>query len=100
MPLLSDYDCLRVLDLGCGIGRNSLYIAENYRNKCCMVDCVDILDIAIENLKSNTRTHGVEKKNKWNTTALRMLECRHCSFGKKSLREMAKLANPNNTYKC
>ena len=62
MPLLSDYDCLRALDLGCGIGRNSIYIAENYKNKCCMVDCVDILDIAIEKLKSNARTHGVEKR--------------------------------------
>lgn len=32
MPLLSDYDCLRVLDLGCGIGRNSIYIVSGNMN--------------------------------------------------------------------
>ncbi len=61
MPLLSDRDCLQALDLGCGVGRNSIYIAETFKNRDCQVDCVDILDIAIEKLKSNACSRGVEK---------------------------------------
>lgn len=58
IALLFDEDKkLRVLDLGCGIGRNSIYIAERFTN--CVVDCVDLLDIAIEKLMQNAKQHNV-----------------------------------------
>ncbi len=57
--LFDEYDKLRVLDLGCGIGRNSIYIAERFKNKNCIVDCVDLLDIAIEKLMHNAKEHNV-----------------------------------------
>ena len=59
-PLFSDKNHLRVLDLGCGVGRNSIYIAEQYKHIDCMVDCVDILEIAIEKLQNNARIYEVE----------------------------------------
>lgn len=60
IPLFSNYKELRVLDLGCGIGRNSICIAETYQNINCTVDCVDLLEIAIEKLKQNGKAYGVE----------------------------------------
>lgn len=57
--LFDSYTELRVLDLGCGIGRNSIYIAERFENKNCIVDCVDLLDIAIEKLMQNAEVHHV-----------------------------------------
>ena len=57
--LFDDYSELRVLDLGCGIGRNSIYLAEKFKDKDCIVDCVDLLDIAIEKLMQNAREHNV-----------------------------------------
>ena len=60
VPLLSNHGCIRVLDLGCGIGRNSIYLAEQFKDKGCLVDCVDILDIAIEKLKHNACIHDVK----------------------------------------
>ena len=39
---------LRVLDLGCGVGRNAIPVAQHFREKGCLVDCVDILDVAIK----------------------------------------------------
>lgn len=60
VPLLLSCTGIRALDLGCGIGRNSIYIAQSFKDKGCLVDCVDILDIAIDKLKSNARIHGVE----------------------------------------
>jgi 2-polyprenyl-3-methyl-5-hydroxy-6-metoxy-1,4-benzoquinol methylase len=59
MPLFTDYKKLRVLDLGSGVGRNSIYVAECFKDRDCMVDCVDLLEIAIEKLMQNAKEHGV-----------------------------------------
>ena len=57
--LFSDYKKINVLDLGSGVGRNSIYLAELYRDKECRIDCVDLLEIAIDKLKQNATVHGV-----------------------------------------
>lgn len=57
--LFDEYNELRVLDLGCGVGRNSIYIAERFKNINCIVDCVDLLEIAIEKLAQNAKEHNV-----------------------------------------
>ena len=58
-PLFNGYDKLQVLDLGCGIGRNFIYIAEKYKNINCTVECVDLLEVAIEKLRQNAKEHNV-----------------------------------------
>ena len=57
--LFNGYDKLQVLDLGCGIGRNCIYIAEKYKNINCTVECVDLLEVAIEKLRQNAKEHNV-----------------------------------------
>lgn len=59
MPLFEDYEELRVLDLGCGVGRNCISIARQYQGIDCIVECVDILPLAIEKLYSNAEEYGV-----------------------------------------
>ncbi len=61
MELFSGYESFRTLDLGCGVGRNSIYVAECFKGRKCLVDCVDFLDIAIEKLKDNAKAHGVSE---------------------------------------
>ena len=55
----SDYESIRILDLGAGVGRNSIYLAEQFKSKNCIIDCVDLLDIAIGKLNQNASIHGV-----------------------------------------
>lgn len=64
VPLFEDYRSLRVLDLGSGVGRNSIYVAECFKDKDCVVDCVDLLEIAIEKLQVNAGEHGVAENIK------------------------------------
>lgn len=62
MDLLENFDSypsLRILDLGCGVGRNCIAIAQHFSNIHCEIDCVDILDLAIEKLKHNAEKYNV-----------------------------------------
>lgn len=58
-PLFEEHEEINVLDLGCGVGRNCIYIAQHYHDKVCKIDCVDILDLAIEKLYANAEEYGV-----------------------------------------
>ena len=59
--LFADYKQIRVLDLGAGVGRNSIYLAQQFKEKECLIDCVDLLDIAIEILDQNAAEYDVCK---------------------------------------
>lgn len=59
LPCFGGYTTLRVLDLGCGVGRNSIAIARHFRDSDCRIDCVDLLDVAIERLNEYARQYGV-----------------------------------------
>lgn len=58
IPLFDKYEEINVLDLGCGVGRNCICIAQHYHNRLCKIDCVDILDLAIEKLYANADEYG------------------------------------------
>ena len=47
--LFDKYEELRVLDLGCGVGRNGIYIARRFNHIPCVVDCVDLLPSQLRN---------------------------------------------------
>lgn len=48
----------RVLDAGCGPGRNSIYLAK----KGCKVDAVDFSETALSELRTTAGTEGVREK--------------------------------------
>lgn len=60
-PFFQNRSNLRVLDLGCGVGRNSISIVRHFRSIPCTVDCVDILDLAIDKLYENAKEYGVSQ---------------------------------------
>lgn len=51
---------IKVLDLGCGVGRNSIPIARQIQDQDGRVICVDLLQTAIEHLKKYSVMYGVE----------------------------------------
>ena len=59
VPLFCDYRQVTVLDLGCGVGRNAIYIAKQLQGLACTIDCVDILPLAIEKLYENAKKYRV-----------------------------------------
>lgn len=59
LPLFEGYSELNVLDLGCGVGRNSIPIAQLYKSINCRIDCVDILEMAIDKLGFYSNEYGV-----------------------------------------
>ena len=59
LPLFDGYEELNVLDLGCGVGRNSIPIAQVFKKAKCKIDCVDILELAIKKLTEYSSHYGV-----------------------------------------
>lgn len=59
ISLFNEYKNLKVLDLGCGIGRNCIPIACEYKTINCVIECVDILELAINKLYANAAEYGV-----------------------------------------
>ncbi|MDF2544391.1 MAG: methyltransferase protein [Herbinix sp.] len=51
----------RVLDLGCGVGRNSIPIAQKMEPGFGKVVCVDLLESAIEKIMEYSRLYHVEE---------------------------------------
>ncbi|WP_254639370.1 class I SAM-dependent methyltransferase [Cohnella sp. GbtcB17] len=50
---------IRVLDLGCGVGRNSIPLAQKVKAFNGTITCVDLLPSAIDYLLENARTYDV-----------------------------------------
>jgi 2-polyprenyl-3-methyl-5-hydroxy-6-metoxy-1,4-benzoquinol methylase len=61
LPLFNDKENIKVLDLGSGVGRNSIPIAQRIKKKNGRVVCVDLLDSALEKLKLYSEEHEVQK---------------------------------------
>jgi cyclopropane fatty-acyl-phospholipid synthase-like methyltransferase len=59
LHIFEGYEKLRVLDLGSGIGRNCIPVAQKFFNIDCQIDCVDILDLAIEQLYQYSEQYNV-----------------------------------------
>lgn len=51
---------IQVLDLGCGVGRNSIPIAEKVKAYNGIITGVDLLQIAIDHLVENSKIYDVE----------------------------------------
>lgn len=59
IPIFKECKKLKVLDLGCGVGRNCIPIACEYKAIDCVIEGVDILELAIEKLHTNAMKYGV-----------------------------------------
>ncbi|TDM40612.1 class I SAM-dependent methyltransferase [Macrococcoides goetzii] len=59
--LIDSSKTLRILDLGSGVGRNAIAIAQKSIDGT-VVDCVDILPSAIEILNDNAKAYNVKDK--------------------------------------
>ena len=58
--LFAEYTHFTALDLGSGVGRNSIPVAQHFSGIPCRVECVDILELAIAKLNENALQYGVE----------------------------------------
>ena len=61
LHLFDDKENVKVLDLGCGVGRNSIPIAEVIKRKNGKVVCVDLLDSALQRLRQYSKEYKVEE---------------------------------------
>ena len=59
IPLLDYKKELNILDLGCGVGRNAIPIALEFKESNCHIDCIDILALSINLLKKYSYEYGI-----------------------------------------
>ncbi|WP_167859335.1 class I SAM-dependent methyltransferase [Paenibacillus cymbidii] len=59
---LRDREHAKVLDLGCGVGRNSIPLAQAMLPGRGVVVCVDLLDSALEKLVAYSEQYGVRER--------------------------------------
>jgi 2-polyprenyl-3-methyl-5-hydroxy-6-metoxy-1,4-benzoquinol methylase len=66
VPVIMEYasrlnfaEPVQILDLGCGVGRNSLPLAKMAMPGRGRIQCVDLLDVAIEKLQQYSKEFGV-----------------------------------------
>lgn len=55
-----DLDHIHVLDLGCGVGRNSIPIAQKIKPHNGRITCVDLLPMAVNQLIANSKIYDVQ----------------------------------------
>lgn len=60
LSLFQDYEHFRALDLGSGIGRNSIPIAEFIKDRSGKIVCVDLLTSAIDGLMAYGKQYEVD----------------------------------------
>lgn len=61
LPLLKKEPYVKILDLGCGVGRNCIPAAQFFSKIPCHIDCVDLLKCAIDQLISYSKKYHVDK---------------------------------------
>ena len=59
LPLFDGYNSFYALDLGSGVGRNCIPVAQHFSGIPCRVNCVDILELAIAKLNENAQQYSV-----------------------------------------
>ncbi len=61
IPYFQSRKIIKILDLGCGVGRNCIPLAQEFKGKC-KIDSVDILEFAINELNNNAIEFDVENE--------------------------------------
>ena len=76
LPQFENYEKLRILDLGAGVGRNCIPFAKRYHDIACQIDCVDSLELATQILCENAGTYGVAPQIRAITSSIEDFEIR------------------------
>ncbi len=61
LPFFEGKKTFRGLDLGSGVGRNCIPLAQHFNKIECEFDCVDILELAVTQLKQYSQDYHVDK---------------------------------------
>ncbi len=80
LPWVEKRSQIRVLDLGCGVGRNCIAIAQYFQDIDCQIDCIDILELAIEKLNQNAALFDVAESVHGIITPIEMYSIKKSSY--------------------